>query len=260
MRVAITFRTKPQRGTKHHLSNIYLVRHGQAGTREAYDSLSTLGQRQAQLLGEYFFAQRLEFTVVYSGSMQRQQQTASAVKSVYDQAGVCFPEIIVDDQWNEFDLTDIYRELGPKLSEVDEEFRLQYDEMRLEVKQNLGVSAAKVHRQWRPCDTKLVDAWISGTFVYSGETWKQFQERVRTCFQKIEQLSPRANVLVSTSATPTAVLTGLALGLDDTRIRQLAGVLYNSSATTLRLRDGRLQMFQFNAVPHLTTPELRTFR
>jgi len=242
------------------MSNIYLVRHGQAGTREAYDSLSRLGQRQAQLLGEYFLAQPIEFTVVYSGSMQRQLQTASAVKDVYDQAGVCLPDVTVDDQWNEFDLADIYRELGPKLSEVDEEFRLEYEEMRLEVKQNLGVSEAKVHRHWRPCDTKMVDAWISGTFVYSGETWKLFQERVRSCLQKIEQLSPRANVLVSTSATPTGVLTGLALGLDDTRVRQLAGVLYNSSVTTLRLRDGRLQMFQFNAVPHLATPELRTFR
>ena len=107
-----------------HLSNIYLVRHGQAGTREAYDSLSSLGQQQAQLLGEYFLAQRIEFTVVYSGSMQRQLQTASAVKNVYDRAGVSFPVLTVDDQWNEFDLTDIYRELGPKLCEIDEEFRV----------------------------------------------------------------------------------------------------------------------------------------
>ena len=242
------------------MSNIHLVRHGQAGTREAYDSLSSLGQQQAQLLGEYFLAQRLQFSVVYSGSMQRQQQTASAVKNAYDLAGVSFPPVTVDDQWNEFDLTDIYRELGPKLCEIDEEFRVDYEEMRLEVKQNLGVIDAKVHRHWRPCDTKMVDAWISGTFSYSGETWTQFQERVRTCLQKIERLPPRANVLVSTSATPTGVLTALALGLTDTRVRQLAGVLYNSSYTTLRLRDGRLQMFQFNAVPHLTTPELRTFR
>lgn len=242
------------------MSNIHLVRHGQAGTREAYDSLSSLGQQQAQLLGEYFLAQQLEFTIVYSGSMQRQLQTAFAVKRVYDQAGVSFPVVTVDDQWNEFDLTDIYRELGPKLSEIDEEFRIEYEEMRLEVKQNVGVSEAKIHRQWRPCDTKMVDAWISGTFVYSGETWKQFQERVGTCLQKIGCLPPRANVLVSTSATPTGVLTGFALGLDDARVRQLAGVLYNSSYTTLRLRDGRLQMFQFNAVPHLATPELRTFR
>jgi broad specificity phosphatase PhoE len=242
------------------LSNIFLVRHGQAGTREAYDSLSSLGQQQARLLGEYFLAQRLEFAVVYSGAMQRQQQTAAAVKNVYDRAGVSFPVVTVDDQWNEFDLTDIYSELGPRLCEIDEEFRVEYEEMRLEVKQNIGVTDAQVHRQWRPCDTKMVDAWISGTLVYSGETWSQFQERVRNSLQKIERLPPRANILVSTSATPTAVLTGLALGLTDTRVRQLAGVLYNSSYTTLRWRDGRLQMFQFNAVPHLTTPELRTFR
>ena len=242
------------------MSNIHLVRHGQAGTREAYDALSDLGQQQAQFLGKYFLAQQIEFTVVYSGSMQRQLQTASAIKNVYDQAGVSFPVVTVNDQWNEFDLTDIYRELGPKLSEIDEEFRIEYEEMRLEVKRNIGVREARVHRKWRPCDTKMVDAWISGTLSYSGETWKQFQNRVCTCLQKIERLPPRANVLVSTSATPTGVLTGLALGLDDTRVRQLAGVLYNSSYTTLRLRDGRLQMFQFNAVPHLTTPELRTFR
>jgi len=242
------------------LSNIHLVRHGQAGTREAYDALSSLGQRQAQLLGEYFLAQRLEFTAVFSGSMQRQLQTAAAVKNVYDRAGVSFPAVTVADQWNEFDLTDIYRELGPKLSEIDEEFRIGYEEMRLEVKQNIGVSEAKVHRQWRPCDTKMVDAWISGKLSYSGETWKQFRERVCTSLQEFERLAPRANVLVSTSATPTGVLTGLALGLDETRVRELAGVLYNSSFTTLRLREGRLQLFQFNAVPHLATPELRTFR
>jgi len=39
------------------LSTVYLVRHGQAGTREAYDSLSELGQRQARLLGEHFISQ-----------------------------------------------------------------------------------------------------------------------------------------------------------------------------------------------------------
>jgi broad specificity phosphatase PhoE len=242
------------------LSNIHLVRHGQAGTREAYDSLSDLGQRQARLLGEYLLAQRLEFTVVYSGSMRRQLQTAAAVKSVYDRAGASFPEVTVDDQWNEFDLTDIYRELGPKLCEIDEEFRIEYEAMRLEVRQNIGVMDAKVHRQWRPCDTKMVDAWISGTLSYSGETWKQFQDRIHACLLKVECLPPRANVLVSTSATPTGMLTALALGLTDTHVRQLAGVLYNSSYTALRLRNERLQLFQFNAVPHLPTPELRTFR
>jgi len=37
-------------------------------------------------------------------------------------------------------------------------------------------------------------------------------------------------------------------------------VLYNASYTVLRQRGERLQLFQFNAVPHLAAVELRTHR
>ncbi len=242
------------------MSNIYLVRHGQAGTRDNYDSLSELGYRQASLLGEWFLSQGVEFSCVYSGAMNRQQQTAAAVHKAYTRSGAAFPTVVVDDQWNEFDLTDIYRVIGPQLCEIDEQFRLEFEEMRREVREYRGVSEAKVHRYWRPCDTKMVEAWIGGRFRYEGETWEQFRERVAACVLKLNGVAARANVLISTSATPTGVITGLALGIHDSRIRQLAGVLYNSSFTTLRLRDGQLQLFQLNAVPHLASPELRTHR
>jgi broad specificity phosphatase PhoE len=242
------------------LSNVYLVRHGQAGTRDDYDSLSELGQRQASLLGKYFLSQGIEFAAAFSGSMKRQQQTAEAVSSSYLRSGASFPKVRVDEGWNEFDLTDIYRKIGPQLCEVDEEFRIEFEEMRREVRENAGVSDAKVHRHWRPCDTKMVETWIAGRFPYEGETWQQFRERVSGCGLKLADLPTHANVLVSTSATPTGVLTGLALEVMDTRVRQLAGVLYNSSYTNLRFRERGLQLFQFNAVPHLTTPELRTHR
>jgi broad specificity phosphatase PhoE len=242
------------------LNNIYLVRHGQAGTRDNYDSLSDLGQRQASLLGEWFVTQGIEFVSAFTGSMNRQQQTAAAVRSAYARFGRPFPEVIVDEQWNEFDLTDIYRVIGPQLCEVDEEFRLEFEELRREVRESHGVADAKVHRHWRPCDTKMVEAWIGGKFRYEGETWVQFRQRVAQCIFNLDGAASRANVLISTSATPTGVVTGLALGIEDPCIRQLAGVLYNSSFTTLRLRNGQLQLFQFNAVPHLASPELRTHR
>ena len=54
------------------MSVLYLVRHGQAGTREDYDSLSHLGRTQARLLGEYFKAQEISFAAAYSGSLARQ--------------------------------------------------------------------------------------------------------------------------------------------------------------------------------------------
>ncbi len=72
------------------------MRHGQAGTRDSYDSLSELGRRQARLLGEYFVSQGIEFTAAYVGAMSRQQQTAAEVVAAYADAGVGFPEIVVE--------------------------------------------------------------------------------------------------------------------------------------------------------------------
>ncbi len=238
---------------------MYLVRHGQAGTRDSYDSLSELGRRQSRLLGEYFLSQGIEFTAAYSGTMLRQQQTAAEVSTAYTKAAIPFPEIIIDHQWNEFDLARVYREIGPLLCEEDSEFRSEYEDMRQQVRQNIGVPDAEVHRRWRPCDTKIVEAWIAGRFPYGGETWNQFCERVTACRLKLIAAPRQANILAFTSATPTGILTGLALDLTDARVRQLAGVLHNASYTVLRQSGEHLQLFQFNAVPHLK-PELRTHR
>jgi len=242
------------------LSSLYLVRHGQAGTRDAYDSLSELGRQQSRLLGEYFLSQGIEFTAAYSGTMRRQQQTAAEVTTAYSQAAIPFPKIIVDSQWNEFDLAQVYREIGPLLCAADPGFRSEYEELRQQVKQSSGAHDALVHRRWRPCDTKIVDAWIAGTFPYSGETWNQFRERVTACRLRLNAVPRQASILVFTSATPTAILSGLALDITDERVRQLAGVLYNASYTILRQRDEHLRLFQFNAVPHLAAAELRTHR
>jgi broad specificity phosphatase PhoE len=212
------------------------------------------------LLGEYFLKQGIEFTAAYAGSMQRQQQTAAEVSAAYANAAVPFPDITTDNHWNEFDLTDVYREIGPLLSEEDAEFRSDYEEMRRQVRESADAHDAEVHRRWRPCDTKMVEAWIAGRFPYSGETWNQFRERVTACRLQLSDAPTHANILAFTSATPTGILAGLALDITDGRVRQLAGVLQNSSYTVLRQRGEHLQLLQFNAVPHLALPELRTYR
>ncbi|HEX8283391.1 MAG TPA: histidine phosphatase family protein [Pyrinomonadaceae bacterium] len=61
------------------MSNVYFIRHGQAGTRDEYDSLSDLGRRQARLLGDYLVSQGVEFARAYAGGLRRQQQTAAEV-------------------------------------------------------------------------------------------------------------------------------------------------------------------------------------
>lgn len=242
------------------MSNIYLVRHGQAGTRDAYDRLSDLGRRQARLLGEYLAGQRFAFAAAYSGSMQRQQETSFEVQETYRQKGIEFPEIVTKPEWDEFNLDHIYRELAPRMCEDDPEFRQQYETMKQQVRLSDGQETASVHRRWLPCDTKVVNAWIGGKYSYQGESWDVFRSRVGAGRSEMQNGNPKANIVVFTSAMPVAIWTGLALDISDERIMRLAGVLHNSSFSILRLRSNDLRLLTFNASPHLTHEDLRTYR
>jgi broad specificity phosphatase PhoE len=241
------------------LSNIYLVRHGQAGTRDAYDSLSVLVKRQARLLGEYFVCHKIGFAAAYTGALSRQQQTAEEVRGAFANAGVSFPPSTIDHGWDEFDLTRVYQEIAPQLASEDPGFRCEYEEMRAQVQANLEADAP-IHRRWLPCDTEIVKAWIRGRYPYSGETFNQFCERVVACRLKMIQVQRNENIIVFTSATPAAIWTAMSLDIFDERVMRLAGALYNSSYSILRLRGDDLRLLSFNGVAHLDGSGLCTYR
>lgn len=236
------------------------MRHGQAGTRDAYDSLSPLGKHQAQLLGEHFLKQEIHFAAACCGELSRQRQTAEQIAAAYCEAGASFPSIEIDPGWNEFSLEQVSRELAPHLCAQDADFRREYEEMLEQVRVSNGAHTARVHRKWLPCDTKIVEAWVHGRFPYSGETWKQFCERVLACRSRINHRQGRENILVVTSATPIAIWTGVSLEISDERVMRLAGALYNASYTILRLRHEERRLFTFNAACHLIGAGVRTHR
>jgi broad specificity phosphatase PhoE len=240
------------------LSFIYFFRHGQAGTRDDYDSLSGIGRRQAVLLGEYLASQPVIFQAAYSGAMLRQRQTAEEVECAYRRARLAFPRIEELPALNEFDLDRVYAEIAPFIAATDDGFRSDYEALQEEVRASQGVPEAEVHRRWSPCDIQVVDAWIHSRYPYGGESWDDFRARVaslRTSLNRAE-----GNIAIFTSATPTAIWTGLALEIDDERILPLAGALCNTSITILRLRGEQLRLFSFNNVPHLADAALRTHR
>lgn len=242
------------------MSRIYLVRHGQAGTRKAYDSLSELGWRQARLLGEYFVSEKIHFTRAYSGALARQEETASQVRRVYCEAGVPFPMIAREPGWNEFDLTHVYRTIAPQLSAEDPEFERQYQELVASARAAAEHPEASVNRRWLPCDVKVVDAWMRGQHDYDGETWQVFRERVIGCQVELAKAERDENIVVFTSATPIGIWTALAMEIHDERAMRFAGVLHNASCTVMRLQDGELRLHSFNTIPHLGERELRTYR
>jgi broad specificity phosphatase PhoE len=239
------------------LSVLYLVRHGQAGTRENYDSLSDLGRRQARLLGEHFAAQGIRFDAVWSGSLARQRATATEVLSAMSSA---ITAITVDSGWDEFDLAQVYVEMAPHLAAADADFRREYEEMQIAVAASQGAHDAPVHRRWNDCDKKVVRAWIEGRHEYSGESWPAFGARVRGALSRVVDAGHEGNAIVFTSATPIGVCAAHSLEIQDGRAMSLAGVLLNASFSTLRIQPQEIRLFSFNAVPHLDDAALRTFR
>lgn len=239
------------------MSNIYLIRHGQAGTRDAYDSLSELGRQQCRRLGKWFASQGIKFAGAYTGELSRQRETAIGVNEGY---GDGFPEIMVESGWNEFDLDRMYREIAPWLCAENADFKREYDSMRRQLEASVSTLEADVHRRWLPCDSMLVEAWIAGGHDYAGESWNEFHQRIASCCGQMNSATGRENIAVFTSATPISICAGLTLDIADRRIMKLAASLYNASFTMVKNRDGRLRLMSFNETPHLTSPDQRTFR
>ena len=129
------------------------MRHGQAGTRDAYDSLSQLGKRQARLLGQHFASQGIHFAAAYSGELWRQRQTMEQIRPAYSESGTLFPAIEIDPGWNEFNLEHVSSELATQLCAQDADFRREYEELLEQVRISEGEHTARVHRKWLPCDT-----------------------------------------------------------------------------------------------------------
>ena len=238
------------------MSSLFLVRHGQAGLRHDYDTLSDLGRTQARLLGEYLAAQKVQFSAVYSGALKRQQETAREALEAFVKAGMRAPEIQIDTRWNEFDLDAVYRAVAPRLREDDAEFRTEHEKLL----QLLAQENSPAHRIWTLSDTLVVRAWVTGRYEVPGESWQAFRERVSSAAEVLNRVPPGKSVAVFSSATPIAVWVGMALALEGRHVMRLAGVTYNAALTTMRIRVGDLALYSFNGTPHLTEPHLRTFR
>ena len=64
------------------MASLYLIRHGQASFGSAnYDQLSPLGQRQADVSGQFFADVGLYFADAVSGDLSRQRETGERILS-----------------------------------------------------------------------------------------------------------------------------------------------------------------------------------
>lgn len=239
------------------MSMIYLIRHGQAGSRDNYDVLSELGQQQSHLLGNHLAEQRVSFDAIVSGVLNRQQQTAHIVAECLGESSASVPGLVIDERWNEFSLLNVYRGLAPRLIAESEGFARDYEQMQSDLIADPHATRGAAGR----CDRQVIEAWMENRYPdYGGQSWEDFCARAHGSFGDLAARSPEDNVAIFTSATPIAIWVGAALALSNERMLRLMAVLYNSSLTMLKIRSGEPLLLSFNATPHLIDSSHKTFR
>ncbi|TPW23091.1 histidine phosphatase family protein [Marinobacter nauticus] len=229
------------------MATIYLVRHGQASFgKENYDQLSPRGWEQGRILGRWL-AGKVEPGAVFGGNLQRHRETVEAITTGY---GVSLPDMQVLEGLNEFDHLEVVERLRPEWADK-------------QVMARDLASFPKPARAFQQAFEKAVTRWVSGEFdqEYS-ETWNGFRQRVGHALDQLIELADGADVIVSTSGGPIAVIAQRLLELSDRKALEMNNVIANTSVSRILYSGPRRSLAVFNNYSHLEgeDPALVTFR
>ncbi|ERS11177.1 MULTISPECIES: histidine phosphatase family protein [Marinobacter] len=229
------------------MATIYLVRHGQASFgKENYDQLSPRGWEQGRILGRWL-AGKVEPGAIFGGNLQRHRETVEAITTGY---GVSLPDMQVLEGLNEFDHLEVVERLRPEWADK-------------QVMARDLASFPKPARAFQQAFEKAVTRWVSGEFdqEYS-ETWNGFRQRVGHALDQLIELADGADVIVSTSGGPIAVIAQRLLELSDRKALEMNNVIANTSVSRILYSGPRRSLAVFNNYSHLEAedPALVTFR
>jgi broad specificity phosphatase PhoE len=232
------------------MSTLYLVRHGQAsfGT-DNYDQLSARGREQGKFLGEYFSASGERIDRIYSGTLQRQRETAELIAAAL---GSTAPPIAVEGAFDEYDSDVILREFAGSLTAA-QLTEAGWPELRND-RRKFQFFLERAARAW-------VDARIEAEQMLP---WKNFHGRITQALQQIMQAEGRSKTLiVSTSGGVIGTTVAHVLGLSNHMGIELNWAVHNASITRLIYSAEKVSLSMFNALPHLDRDgrrELITYR
>ncbi len=211
------------------MSYITLVRHGQANTsardEDSYDRLSDLGHQQARWLGHHFEATGERFARLCSGSLQRHRETAAGL------ALDGHDEPVIDARFNE----------------------LEFFTMAQLFESQHGVPIPDNREDFTVHLPRMFKAWAAGEIDNPPESFEAFETRVRDGLADWSAGEGRS--IVVTSGGVIGMAMRITLGLDMDAFARTCLAIENTSLSRWLSLHGALALTQFNALPHLETPE-----
>ncbi len=215
------------------MSEIFLVRHGQASfDSDNYDQLSSTGHEQAAILSQYWQGIGVNFDAVYSGSLQRQRETAEGL------ANCVHAESEILEGLNEYSSAEI-------LNCYREEFAAQ-DGFDL----NGNMRERKYFQRFLE---SACLRWVRNELSSSDiEPFAHFQERVVDALNQIIDTNKKGRqVVVATSGGVIALAVQSVLNIPDEQAINLNWMVFNTSITRIPFSGSRKSLSVFNAIPHL---------
>ena len=232
------------------MSFLYLVRHGQADRLgKNYDQLTELGWKQASLLGEYFKQQRIEFDSVYTGTLNRQKQTAEAIFKRFTTDRFCIPDPLENSAWDEFD-SRMWLGIAAKIRNSNEHFAKLYESY----KQAWEEGKEETRLYFQELIQLVLADWVNGVWdPVEPYTFAEYVEKVSMGPKEIP--GDVKSTLVVSSSTPIAIMMGLSCKMDSKEFPIFMKSILNSSLSVFR-RDGKgWEPVSWNATPHLQDPD-----
>lgn len=226
------------------MGRIYFIRHGQAsfGSRN-YDCLSDTGREQSKVLGEYLSRIRKRFDFVYSGSLERQKETAEIVMSALEN-GISRTKIIRMPEFDEYDAHQVMKSWCYDLMEADPLAASQIDDLMADRKAFQKEFALAVER------------WMAGEYDrFGGESWDSFKERVKAGMESVRKRAGKGkDIALFSSAGVLSAFSQLALGLSDETTIALSWQIINASISVFIYDDHRFSLETLNSAGHLERP------
>jgi broad specificity phosphatase PhoE len=236
---------------------LFLVRHAQASFLEQnYDKLSTLGEAQARLLGEYWLGRDMIFDRTCVGPCVRQKDTIKLVSDAYKKAGLKFPEPLVLPEFDEYQGEAVLKRSLPGLVESEPKIRDLYAAFQ----SSTGTAAQRA--TFQKLFEAVIGEWVRGAICPEGvETWLEFCSRVNSGLVKFLAAGGRKErVAIFSSGGPIAVAMQRALHLSPESTLQVSWMSRNSSWSEFLYSAELFTLSAFNVHGHLDDPAMYSYR
>lgn len=220
------------------MANLLIVRHGQASFgAENYDQLSPLGQRQADLTGEFLRKMDTRFSAAYSGDLSRQRETGQRVLAQLEQA----PDLIIDPRFNEVQTDKQIEVMMPLLIQRDARFA------------DLVAAMDTDTKSFQKIIETVFNYWVSPECDVSGiQSWKDYHGGVVSAFEgAMASAASGSDTAIFTSGGTIATIVGHVLKLTSDRVYEFYEPVFNCSITRIIFNSRKCSLSTFNDVGHL---------